>query len=212
MSIQTSGSDFPTVAGQGGPADGAAPDAVLPVRAALIFYTVLGAVAFAWIGWDGRLLGFASAEAAQRGVRWLPDAALGLGVGAALVAASRALSERSAAGRALSDALAELIGRPSLGVCLLLAALSGLAEEAFFRAALQPHAGLVVASLCFGLAHFVPRRAFLPWPVFAVVAGLGFGWLFETTGNLLAPALAHAFVNALNLRWLAARGGSGSDA
>ena len=31
--------------------------------------------------------------------------------------------------------------------------------------------------------------------------------LFEATGNLVAPVLAHGVVNALNLRWLAARPG-----
>lgn len=186
---------------------GPAPDPRQLVRLALLFYAVLAAVALVWIGWEGRPVGFASSEAARRGVQGTRDIAFGLGAGLALVAASRVFSERSAAGRALTDALAGLIGRPGPGACLLLAVASGVAEELFFRGTLQPRVGLAAASLLFGLAHFVPRRAFLPWSVFAAAAGLCFGLLFERTGNLLAPALAHVLVNALNLRWLARRGG-----
>jgi membrane protease YdiL (CAAX protease family) len=119
------------------------------------------------------------------------------------VLVSRVLTHASAAGRALRDALAGLLGRPGAVACLVLAAVSGFAEEAFFRGALQPRVGLVAASLLFGLAHFVPRRALLPWCAFAFAAGLCFGGLFEATGNLVAPVVAHCTVNALNLRWLA---------
>ncbi|HXK23857.1 MAG TPA: CPBP family glutamic-type intramembrane protease, partial [Myxococcota bacterium] len=77
--------------------------------------------------------------------------------------------------------------------------------EAFFRGALQPRVGLVFASALFAAAHFAPRREFLPWPFFAFAAGLAFGALFDATGNLVAPVVAHAGVNAWNLRWLAMR-------
>lgn len=177
------------------------------VRTALVFYGLLGVAALAWTQLEGRPLTFASRQAQQQGVHWLRDPALGLALGGALVLASRALTAASAAGRALADSLAALLGRPSPAACLVLAGVSGVAEEAFFRGALQPRIGLVAASLLFGLAHFVPRRALLPWPVFGVAAGLCFGALFDATGNLVAPAVAHACVNALNLRWLASRSG-----
>jgi membrane protease YdiL (CAAX protease family) len=35
-----------------------------------------------------------------------------------------------------------------------------------------------------------------------VLAGLGFGLLFDATGNLVAPIAAHALLNAVNLSWL----------
>ena len=169
------------------------------VRMALVFYGLLAGVAWLWT----RLAG--------DGLRWLsPDAgrdvAFGLGFGLALVAASRLALHVSASARALSERLAALLGRPGTPACLLLAAVSGIGEEAFFRGALQPRVGPVVASLVFALAHFVPRREFAVWPLFAFLAGLGFGALFSATGGaLLAPALAHATVNAVNLRWLASR-------
>ncbi|HEX5067661.1 MAG TPA: CPBP family glutamic-type intramembrane protease [Myxococcota bacterium] len=175
------------------------------VRTATLFYGLLlvGALLWAWL--DERSVWFASPEAAERGVHWPRDVALGLVTGAALVLASRALTAASAAGRALAEQLARLLGPLGWGASLALAALSGVAEEAFFRGALQPQLGLVGASLCFAAAHFVPRRAFLPWPVFAFAAGLAFGALFAWTGNLVAAVVAHAGVNALNLRWLGSR-------
>lgn len=177
------------------------------IGVALVFYALVLAAALTWTQLESRSLCFASAGAAQQGVQWLRDLSLGLAGGAGLVLASRVLTATSAAGRALADALAGLLGRPGPGACLVLAVVSGVAEEAFFRGALQPRVGLVAASLLFGLGHFAPRRALLPWPAFAVAAGLCFGWLFEATGNLLAPVVAHASVNALNLRWLASRPG-----
>ena len=80
-----------------------------------------------------------------------------------------------------------------------------MAEEALFRGALQPQVGLLAASLLFGLAHFAPRRELLPWTVFSLAAGLLLGTLFEETGNLVAPVVAHAGINAVNLRWLSQR-------
>ena len=82
--------------------------------------------------------------------------------------------------------------------------LSAVAEEAFFRGALQPQLGLPATSLLFALAHFAPRRDLLPWTAFALAAGFALGALFEATGNLVAPTLAHAVVNAINL-WLLSR-------
>jgi len=185
-------------------AEPAAPERGGPplLRAAFVLYALLLAASLAWTGCEGRSLVFATPEDARLGVDWLRDVALGLGVGGALVAASRVLSRVTAAGRALEQALTGALGRPGAVACLWLAALSGVAEEAFFRGALQPRVGLVASSLLFGLAHFVPRREFLAWPVFGCAAGLVFGALFMATGNLVAPALAHFTVNAINLRWL----------
>jgi membrane protease YdiL (CAAX protease family) len=184
------------------PRDWPGRDSALLLRSGLVVYALLAALSLGWTWWEGRSLIFASPEASEFGVNWLRDVALGVAVGALLVALSRWLSRVTGAGRALHDALRGVLGNPGLGVCLLLAALSGFAEEAFFRSALQPHVGLVLASGLFGLAHFVPRRAFLAWPLFGFAAGLVFGSLFLITGNLVAPALAHFSVNALNLSWL----------
>ena len=130
----------------------------------------------------------------------------GLATGAALLGASRLWTAHSAAGRALAAELAALVAGMRTGQAIWLAALSGLAEEAFFRGALQPRVGWLAASLLFGLAHFPPRRELRVRSVSAAIAGLALGALFEASGSLLAPSLAHASLNAVNLRWLARSG------
>ncbi|HVN40778.1 MAG TPA: type II CAAX endopeptidase family protein [Myxococcota bacterium] len=172
------------------------------VGIAIVFYGLLFAAALIWTRLESRSLWLRSAGLE---ISWLRDVSLGVITAAALVVASRALTAATSAGRALADALARVLGRPGLGACLALAAISGLAEEAFFRGALQPRVGLVVASGLFAAAHLAPRREFLPWPFFAFAAGLAFGVLFDATGNLVAPVVAHAGINAWNLRWLAMR-------
>lgn len=185
------------------PRESGAPPPDRLVRLAAIFYGLLLLAAVVWrIGIDGGSLLYRTPEAAAAGLRPWRDLGAGLGAGLGLVAASRYWTRRSAAATALAASLRELLGRLPLSSVLLLALLSGVAEEAFFRGALQPRVGLVAASVLFGLAHFVPRRGLAVWAPAAAVAGLLLGALFEWTGNLVAPVVAHAVVNAMNLRWL----------
>ena len=57
----------------------------------------------------------------------------------------------------------------------------------------------MVASLLFGLAHVGPDGRYLVWTLWAVLAGFVFGAIFEVSGGLLAPVLAHAGHNAATL-------------
>jgi membrane protease YdiL (CAAX protease family) len=173
------------------------------VRLALLFYTALLGVALLWAAFSGRSPFYASALAESQGLDAPRDLAAGLLAGAIVIGVSWELTRRTRWGEALARSLAALLGPLSLSSCLLLAVLSGVAEEAFFRGALQPRVGLIWASLLFGLAHFAPRRELLPWTLFSIVVGLLLGILFEATGNLLAPITAHFLINAVNLRLLA---------
>lgn len=177
------------------------------VQMSLVFYGVLLAMAAAWSAWIGDALMYAHTPV--DGVGSLRDLAadvgVGMGAGLCVIALSRAFTQRTRWGNALADALAAAIGRPSVRECVILAAASGIAEEALFRGALQPQVGLFAASLIFGLAHFAPSRDLWPWAVFAAATGLMMGILFEWTGNLIAPVVAHVLINAVNLRLLALR-------
>ena len=175
------------------------------MRLALLFYGALFAAAALWAELAGRSLFFASPEAASRPVEPVRDLAVGLLAGAIVILLSRQFTERSRWGEQLARALAAVLGRLSIRECTLLAILSGVAEEAFFRGALQPQVGLVAASLLFGLAHIAPRRELLPWTLFSLAAGFLLGALFDATGNLVAPAVTHVLVNAVNLRFLSVR-------
>jgi membrane protease YdiL (CAAX protease family) len=177
------------------------------VRAAVQFYALLLAAAMLWTFWLGDSLFFRSPADAVRGIRIGADFALGIAAAAVVIGFSEWLTRRTRLGRELAAALTGVLGRRSPVECIVLALASGFAEEAFFRGALQPQVGLVIASLIFGVVHFVPRREFLPWTAFAIAAGFLFGWLFDTTGNLVAPVVAHASINAVNLWLLSNRDG-----
>ena len=85
----------------------------------------------------------------------------------------------------------------------LLASLAGIGEEVLFRGFLMTWVeswggywiGLVVSSVAFGAMHAVTWV----YTVFACLAGLYFGWLFDATGerNLLTPILCHSLYDFL---------------
>ncbi len=122
----------------------------------------------------------------------------GLGLVLLWIAARRALPSA----RRLEEELAELLGKVDTSEVVALALLSGVAEEIFFRGAMQGALGWPIATLAFTLLHFGPGRAFRLWTLFAGVAGLAFAGLVVWRGTLLAPIVAHVVVNAINLRHL----------
>jgi membrane protease YdiL (CAAX protease family) len=40
------------------------------------------------------------------------------------------------------------------------------------------------------------------WVIWATVAGLVFGFVFEITGHLAGPVIAHVLINGVNLAYL----------
>jgi membrane protease YdiL (CAAX protease family) len=185
------------------------------VRLGLLFYGGLLGLAGLGALLAGRWPLYASPRDAAAGIAWPRDLAIGLCAGVLVVALSALLTATTRLGERLADGLAELLGPLRWSDCIVLALASGVAEEVFFRGVLQPWLGWVTASLLFGLAHLAPRRDLLPWTGFALAAGFGLGALFAATGNLVAPVVAHALINAVNLRLLALRwrgGRPGADA
>jgi len=132
-----------------------------------------------------------------RGLLW------GLGAAAVLTAVGQAATRWTPWGRRLTRLLARLVGSLHPADAILLAALSGLAEELVFRGLLLPYVGIVASSIAFGLAHLIPRHGLWPWSVWAAAAGFALAWLALATGGLLAPAVAHFGVNAVGLLLLA---------
>jgi len=180
------------------------------VRLAILFYGAMMAVALIWrTGVHGEsIVSVATADAADVPAEpfgLVAQAGLGLLVGLVVVAGSHVATRLTRWGEALARRLGEAIGPISIPNALLLAMASGLGEELFFRGALQPRVGLVLASLLFGAAHFVPSRDLWPWSMFALVVGLLFGALFDWTGTLVAPVVAHTVVNAINLPMIGGR-------
>ena len=164
-----------------------------------LFYGVIFVIAALWAAAQQRNLLMRSDLDAKHLILHI---VLGLSVGLGIAKGSQKLSMTYLWARRLEGALAEAMGPLSSGEILLLASLSALGEEALFRGAMQPELGLVVTSLAFGLLHVGPGREFLPWTAMAIGAGFLFGAMAMWTGNLIAPILAHASINYVNLRRL----------
>jgi membrane protease YdiL (CAAX protease family) len=91
------------------------------------------------------------------------------------------------------------LGPPAL---LLLALLSGVAEEVFFRGFLQSLLALslgawavLLQALLFALLHPAPRKAFA-YTLYTGGAGLLLGLAYLLTGSLIPGILAHVLHNA----------------
>lgn len=108
--------------------------------------------------------------------------------------------------RFLDDVFLPLFAHSTLAELALLSALAGLGEELFFRGLLQTAlgeslghgAGLFVAGVCFGAAHWITPA----YALFAGAIGVYFGWLALATGNLAVPVVAHGLYDFLALVYL----------
>jgi uncharacterized protein len=163
------------------------------VRFAALFYGSLAVVAALWCGLRGfevRLLG----ESPAAGVL------LGLLTAAGTISLGLLAYRLLPSLREISEELApRLVDGADSTSLVLVSIFSGVGEEAFFRGAIQQEFGLVVASLLFGVAHIGPDRRYLVWTAWAVLAGFVFGFLYDVSGGLLAPIIAHTAHNAATL-------------
>jgi membrane protease YdiL (CAAX protease family) len=169
-------------------------------RLAWVFYLALAVGGALWIGARRGEIPLAL-FLDRRGLAL--DLAAGGAAGAALLGVWRVAHARSAAARALEGHLRGLLGPLETREALALAALSGFAEELFFRGAVQGAWGFLPAAILFAALHSGWSAVFRLWTLYAALAGLLFGGLMLWRGNLLAPAVAHVLVNAVNLRRLA---------
>jgi uncharacterized protein len=126
-----------------------------------------------------------------------------LGFGVAL--GSRPLARNFRWARVLAEELSPVARSIPPEFLVWLALLSSVGEEFLFRAALLPWVGVVLGACIFGLSHQMRGPARIPWALSATLMGLCFGLLYQGFGSLLGPILAHAIINAMNLRMLRER-------
>ena len=128
--------------------------------------------------------------------------ALGLAFAAMLVVGTRWLVRTRPWAAALHEDLRPFARALGPQAILVVALASAIGEEALFRGALVPALGPVFSSLLFGALHQLRGRSRVAWWLFATIVGLAFAYLFRLTGSLVGPIVAHAVVNAANLRFL----------
>ena len=127
----------------------------------------------------------------------------GLAAGLLIVFASRMALYRFEWARSLHRDLRHMLFPLTDVEIVVLAGASSIGEEMFFRGALMPAIGLLGSSSIFALLHIGPKARHLPWTASSFVVGLLFGAMFQWTGDLTGPVLAHFLVNFLNLRYVA---------
>jgi membrane protease YdiL (CAAX protease family) len=95
----------------------------------------------------------------------------------------------------------------------VIAFLAGFGEELFFRGWMQNAlanqfgiwAGILVASLIFGLAHYLSNTYF----IYAFFTGIYLGVIYQTTGNLYIVMIIHAMYDFIALIFLVREGRNG---
>lgn len=169
-------------------------------RVAWFFYLALAVAGLLWVGAQRGRLGL---ELFFDPGGWWIDLGAGLALGSLLLAFWRGLLRFTFAARALEQELARLLAPLATSEAIALAVISALAEELFFRGALQSAWGYLPAALLFALLHTGPGRAFRIWTLFALVGGLSLGLLVLLRGPVGGAIVAHLLVNGVNLVRLA---------
>lgn len=164
------------------------------------FYVLLALLAFGigWLRGAPNVMVYPGREAA-----WLWSLAAGVAAGLLVVAASRLSVRHFVWARVLHHEFAGVIRGLSASEIWLLALSSSVAEELFFRGALQPWCGVILSSLFFAALHVRADRRFLPWTAMSLIVGLMFAAMFQWTGSLVGPIACHFLINFLNLRYIA---------
>lgn len=132
----------------------------------------------------------------------LADAVMGISAGVCLLAANYVIitygSQYSGFLRKIKTLLDSdvipLFRHLDVMAILIIALLSGVAEEVFFRGVLQANVGIWLASAIFGAAH-IWRKDAMVYGVYASVIGVAFGGCYQWRGNLWIPIFAHIVNN-----------------
>jgi CAAX protease family protein len=197
--VGSGGADLPTIAASLG--------ADVTFVALMVLY--LNARHPAW----RRIVGFPSRTRVVREIRWgaiagliLYPAVLFIGNVVLAPLFRDAFGQEVKAPDQLSSALS-VTGKVLAAVLAI--GVAPIAEELFFRGILFRSlrdrygfwVGAFASSLLFGLVHYVPS----PWhdalllESVMVFSGLGFAWIYERRGNLVAGMAAHAIFNAIGI-------------
>jgi membrane protease YdiL (CAAX protease family) len=86
----------------------------------------------------------------------------------------------------------------SLNDLIVISLLAGIGEEFLFRGVVQVKFGIVIASIIFGLLHFVSPA----YAIVTTVMGFYLGVVFQQSGGLLAPVIIHFLYDLAALVYL----------
>ncbi|MGE3174634.1 MAG: CPBP family intramembrane glutamic endopeptidase [Planctomycetota bacterium] len=180
---------------ESGPDPDLPPPPAAVVTVAVVVYGLMITAALVWLSWRDRL-GELPRGALGQGGLW-GGAGAGLATGLAF-AGLLALAARLPPIARCERRFASLLGPLSEAAVLALSLGAAIAEELFFRLAVQDAIGPIGAVACYVVVNTGP--GFWPWLPVAVAAGALFSGLVHAGCGLFAATLAHALINYLTLR------------
>jgi membrane protease YdiL (CAAX protease family) len=119
----------------------------------------------------------------------------------------------------VEEVMLPLLGPFTILDSVFVALISGISEEMLFRGVMQNqllsfadfiglHQGqyqyifaVALSAFAFGLAHF-KNLHYLPYSIWALLVGILMSYLFNLTGSLYTPMLAHALINLVSINVL----------
>jgi membrane protease YdiL (CAAX protease family) len=170
-----------------------------------VAYALLGSLAFALAAAAHHGSPFSHPNpwlALDPGVRFGTSVVAGLVLALVLVSSTRLAVRRWKWAQRLHADLRPVARNLGASTVLVVAVLSGVGEELFFRGFLVPVIGVVAQAALFGLAHQLRGPSRWVWVGWATLVGLCFGLVFALTGSLVGPIVAHVLVNGYNLAFL----------
>lgn len=173
-------------------------------RASIVFgfYLILSLVGFFWHAVDQGVNDVWRVDPDQGLLLLLTTPLLGVLFGIGTVKVFRWLETRMVWLPELHREFRALLGRPSVGELVLLAAASSIGEEVLFRGAMLDAWGIWISSAVFALLHVPPKRVLWPWTLSAFVLGVCLAAMTWWTGNLGAAIAAHFVINVVNLHYI----------
>lgn len=165
---------------------------------ALAFYSFFLFVAIGWIYFrEGKLF---PTKYLSGNTTWTIQVLWGVSFGLASIALSLWGHFAFECVRQGERDIKRLLGKLSLPQIFFLALCSGIIEEIFFRAAMQPTVGIWITSIIFGAMHCPFSKNLFFYPYVTAIIGLGLGWMFSASGEgLCAPVIAHVSINLVGL-------------
>ena len=171
------------------------PGPLLVLGAGVVVYGAMGAAALLWLWWRDRIAALGERAVGSHGA---PAAsAVGLVVGVVAAAMLGAAIRRSARLREIASPAQRLFANAGDGVSIAFVLISAVAEELFFRLAVQDAFGLLGSVAAYVLLNSTVGG--IRWLLFTLVHALALGSIVHFGFGLLGSTTAHAILNYLSL-------------
>lgn len=171
------------------------PEPALVFASGVVLYGAMGAAALVWLWWRDRLDALQEQAIGRHGP--LAASGVGLAAGVAAAAATAWATPRVAGLREVMATAQRLFAKTGEGVGIAFVLIAALAEELFFRLAVQDAFGLFGSVAAYTLLHSTVGG--MRWIYLPLLHALLLGGIVQAGFGLLGSTTAHAILNHLSL-------------